>query len=218
MITPGRVKKLPLLSLAAILVATALAQGASLGLGLALVQARDVPSPAAPHRAQLADGPGCNFTGKTEITIVCDYDETPVPDKAGDSEPRIALNHAALTFKTREENYMRIELTFTNLGEVPVLGARSVYLGIDDDAGHNYVRRALLHVDFRRLVPGQRLAFTDRLLIAAFQPGRYTIHLWIPNPDPSLAFNPSHNYLLSNPGVGNKGTGLNTVATFKIVR
>jgi hypothetical protein len=153
-----------------------------------------------------------------EITITCDYTSTPQSVSKGKIEPRIVLNRAVLTFKTHEENIMRVELTLTNEGTSSVSEARAVYLAIDDDAGKNYVRRPLPNIDFRELPPGKRVTFSGRLRIGRFHAGHYAFHLWIPSRDPSAEFNPAHNLLLSSVGVPNPGTGLNTLATFTVER
>jgi hypothetical protein len=166
----------------------------------------------------LAEGSRCHVAGKSQIIIACDYVEAKTPAEEHKAAPRIVLNHAMLKFKTDDENYMRIELTFTNQGAMRVADAQVAYLAIDGDSGQNYLRRVLPHVDFRRLAPGEQLTFSDRLLVAVLQPGHYVIHLWIPSPDPYLKFNPAYNLLLANRGVPNRETGLNTLGTFEILR
>lgn len=111
---------------------------------------------------------------------------------------------------------MQIELTFTNRGTDRISDARDVYVEIDDDAGHNYLRRLLPAVDFRKLVPGQPLKLSMRILSGAFRPSHYTIYLWIPSADPSLKFKPEHNFLLSGAGVADFLTGLNKIAEFAV--
>jgi len=69
----------------------------------------------------------------------------------------------------------------------------------------------------RKIAPGEQLKFSDRLLAPALRPGHYTIQLWIPNPDPSLQFDPLHNFLLSNAGMANPATGLNKLAVLAVV-
>lgn len=112
---------------------------------------------------------------------------------------------------------MHVDLTFTNEGTTRISDALSAYLVIDDDAGQNRVRRVLQQVDFRKIAPRQRLAFSEWLLIGSFRPGHYTIYLWIPDPDPSLEFNAAHNFLLSSVGVADQQTGLNTLASFTVM-
>jgi hypothetical protein len=160
----------------------------------------------------------CQATGAGEITIVCDYSAVAVNAEEAVSEPRIALNHAALSFKTKHDGWARVELAFTKLDAGPVPEPRMVYLAVDDDSGHNFIRRELPKVDFRSLVTGRRTAFSERLLLPAFQSGRYRIELWIPSSDPALRFNPNHNFLLSGFGLADKKTGLNRIATFSVVR
>jgi len=158
---------------------------------------------------------GCHAEGD-EITLACDYASMPAPDAS--NGVRIVLNRAEFSFKTKHDNWMRVELTFSNSGAAKMAEARKVYLAVDDADGHNYIRRVLPHVDLRSLAPGERQTFSDRLLIPALRPGRYIIHLWIPDPDPSLQFNSAHNLLLSSVGVPDRKTGLNTLATFAVVR
>jgi hypothetical protein len=169
-------------------------------------------------RAQHAPAPRCQATGTGEITIKCDYSTVPVNPEQSVSEPRIALNHAALSFKAKHDSWTSIELTFTKLDTAPVSEPRLVYLAVDDDSGHNFIRRVLPKVDFRSLAAGKRTEFFDHLLIPALQPGHYRIELWIPSSDPSLKFNSRNNFLISSFGVADKKTGLNRIATFSVVR
>jgi hypothetical protein len=168
--------------------------------------------------AQHAPAPRCQATGSEEIRIVCNYSAVAVNSEEAVSEPRIALNHAALSFKTKHDGWASVELAFTKLDAGPVSESRLIYLAVDDDSGHNFIRRVLPKVDFRSLVTGQRTEFSERLLIPAFQSGRYRIELWIPSSDPSLRFNVKNNFLLSSFGVADKKTGLNRIATFSVVR
>jgi hypothetical protein len=73
-------------------------------------------------------------------------------------------------------------------------------------------------VDFRVLSPRKPVSFSERLRVPAFPTSGYSIQLWIPDPDAALKFNPAHNFLLSNFGVANVETGLNTVARFTVKR
>jgi hypothetical protein len=168
-------------------------------------------APAAPGST-----PVCHTVGTHNITISCEYFSVDLKSAAS-AEPRIALNHAAFSFKTKHDNWMSVALTFTNLGGAPPSEVRSVYLAIDDDSGKNYIRRVLPHVDFRNLAPGQKTAFSEHLLIPALHPGHYRIELWIPSSDPSLKFDVSHNFLLESDGVADRKTGLNRVASFSVV-
>lgn len=181
-------------------------------------RAQTASNAATPAQAVSETAPPCEMSGKNEFTITCDYTEATQSAKNRKGEPRIVLNHAALSFEMKHPSHVLVELTFTNGGTEPISEARTVYLAIDDDDGHNYVRRALSQIDFRRLAPGQRLTFTDKLLAVAFLPGRYTIHLWIPNPDPSLKFDSAHDLLLDSAGVANAATGLNTLGKFTVER
>jgi hypothetical protein len=130
-------------------------------------------------------------------------------------EPCIVLNRSALSFKTKEQSYLRIEPTFTNESRARIRDARAVYLAIDDDAGQNHLRRELWRVDFRRLDPGKPLTVFDQFLAGALMPGYYMVHLWIPSPEPSLEFDSARNLLLNSAGVPDPATGLNTLAVFK---
>ena len=122
-----------------------------------------------------------------------------------------------LSFKADDDNYMSWTLTFSNQGTSQIAEKWSTYLAIDDAAGHNYLRRPLSEVDLRKLAPARTLTFSNRLLIPALKPGHYAIELWIPNPAPSLKFDPSHNFLLSNAGIADEVTGLNKVAVLEVL-
>ena len=181
----------------------------------------DLPQEAS-HAANSAqtkstDAVTCHAEGN-EITLACDYAAIATPSGDAGGEARIVLNHAEFSFKTKHDNWMRVELTFSNAGAAKMAEARQVYLAVDDAEGHNYIRRPLPHVDLRSLAPGERQTFSDRLLIPALRPGSYVIHLWIPDPNPSLQFNSAHNFLLSSVGVPDQKSGLNTLASFTVVR
>ena len=167
---------------------------------------------------QRSTSPHCDITGAKAIRIACHYSASRVTDPGSDGGLRVVLNDAILAFKTHDDNYMHVDLTFTNDGKNVISDEHPVYLEIDDEAGNNYVRRPLPHVDFRNLSPGVQQTFSERLLAPAFQPRRYDIWLWIPNPDPSLKFDSAHNFLLSSAGVPDSKSGLNLIATFSVTR
>ena len=169
---------------------------------------------ASPDKAE--DPPRCETTGTKEITISCVYAPSIRASPGGKNVARIALNHAKLTFEPLHESYMLVELELTNEGKSSLTSAPAVYLAIDDDTGRNVVRRPLPHVDMARLHSGERLTFSERLLVGAFTGGRYTISLWIPDPEPSRKNIPAFNMLLCSAGVPDPTTGLNTVAHFSI--
>jgi hypothetical protein len=207
-----------LLAVAQLMIVPAVLLSAASSIVFALNSARKTSGASISTRTQHAPAPGCHATGTGEITIACDYAAVSVNSEQPGSEPRIALNHAALSFKTKHDSWTSVELTFTKLDAAPVSEPRLVYLAVDDDFRHNFVRRVLPKVDFRSLATGQRTAFSERLLIPAFQPGHYRIELWIPSSDPSLKFNTKSNFLISSLGVADKKTGLNRIATFSVVR
>lgn len=212
----GRASRIALPVLLAVLASTAFGQAPPTA---AVSEARPAAR-AAETRSLTQSGPGnqsgCDVSGKDAIRIECDYTEAPAAGRPG-GEPRIVLKHSLISFETDDENYMRVELTFTNQGQTPVSEPRSVYLAIDDDSGRNYFRRALPGADLRKLTPGKHLMFSERLLVPVLLQGRYVVHLWIPSSDPALQFNPAQNLLLSNQGVAKPDTGLNQLATFSIV-
>lgn len=167
-------------------------------------------------QASLSNEPRCRISAGNELSIVCDYSAAPPSDRVNHSEPRLVLTHLFLSFKPDGESHMRVELTFKNAGAKPVLERRRVYLAIDGDTGQNYIRRVLPHVDFRQLMPGKSMTFSDLLLVGALQPARYLVRLWIPSPEPSLNFDPAGSWLLSSEGVADSATGMNTIATFTL--
>ena len=109
---------------------------------------------------------------------------------------------------------MHVELTFSNESDAKIEEKRRIYLALDDAKGQNHMRRPLPHVDFTKLEPGKPMTFEERLLAPAFEPGIYSISLWIPSNDAALKFDPAHNILLSNEGVPNTESGLNRIADF----
>jgi hypothetical protein len=167
-----------------------------------------------PVPAESAAAPHCEIIETKEIKITCTYTPTPQSSPSGKDELRIVLNRAVLSFGTIRDSYMLIDLTLTNEGTNPISGLHTVYLAVDDEAGHNIVRRVLPKIDLSKLSPGVPVTFSERLLIGGFRAGHYTISLLIPNPDPSLKNNPARNILLSNEGVTDSTTGLNTIAHF----
>jgi hypothetical protein len=163
-----------------------------------------------------AGEPRCTTTGEVEITITCTYTATRRSASIGRYVPRIVLNRAVLSLEPHEESNMLVELTFTNESAGLISTGHTLYLAIDDDQGRNYVRRPLPDFDFSKLKPGEPRTFSDHLLIGSFLATRYTIHLWIPDPDPSLKFNSEHNFLLSSAGVADVASGLNVLAQFTV--
>ena len=165
---------------------------------------------------QQAPGPPqCDIKGSGEITITCNYSAAS-PGTEQIAGPRIALDHASLFFDTDQDSHMKIGLTISNRGSAAFSESRTVYIAIDGADRSNYLRRALPHVDLSKVAPQQTVVFSETLLSPAFPRGAYTIHLWIPSPEPSLKFDPSHNLLLSNIGVPDSATGLNRLATFTV--
>jgi hypothetical protein len=169
-------------------------------------------------RVQRAPAARCQIIGSVEIKIACDYSPAAENSEQSVGGTRIALNHAALSFRTKYDGWTSVVLTFTKLDQAPISEQRLVYLAVDDDSGHNFIRRLLPSVDFRPLTTGQRTDFSERLLMPALRPGHYRIELWIPSSDPSLKFDKKHNFLLSGFGVTEKKTGLNRIAEFSVSR
>lgn len=142
----------------------------------------------------------------------------PLDSAQSRGNPQIALNRAKLTFQTKGDNWTQLELWFTKLDSTPISKARRVYIAIDDDAGHNFIRRPLPSVNLASLAPGQSAEFQERLLFPALQPGYYQIKLWIPSVDPEFRFNAAHNLLVSSFGVADAKSGLNAIAAFSVMR
>lgn len=156
----------------------------------------------------------CEGAGRSEVTLVCNYSAEGMDGSK--KEPRIALVHAVIRFDAKNEGKMHIELTFRNEGETLFTEARTVYIQFDDETGQNYIRRALPSVEFQKIAPGETRTFTETFLAAAFRPRRYLIRLWIPNPDPTLKFDASHNFLLSNAALAEAETRLNQIAAVTV--
>lgn len=160
--------------------------------------------------------PLCQATGAEEIAIACDYTPMPVNYAEAADKTQIALDRAELSFKTTDDNWMRLELRFTKLDSIPLSEAWRVYIAIDDDSGHNLIRRPLPSVNLASLAPGKSVDFKERLMFPALRPGHYQIKLWIPSGDPKFKFNSAHNLLVSSVGVADQKSGLNTIATFSV--
>jgi hypothetical protein len=160
--------------------------------------------------------PKCETTRTKAIAISCTYAPSLRAASGPKNVDRIVLNHAEVSFEPNHESQMLVELEFTNEGKSIITSAPTVYLVIDDDSGRNVVRRSLSHVDLARLHVGERLTYSERFLVGAFLGGRYTISLYIPDPEPSHKNIPTFNMLLSSAGVPDPTTGLNTVARFSV--
>jgi hypothetical protein len=165
--------------------------------------------------SQSAGTQACNAEGNLEISIDCTYSDAA---KADSTAPSVMLNHTKLWFRAKDDSKMRVELTFTNAGKQTIAEARTVYIAVDEESGENHLRRVLPTVDFRKLTPGELVTFSETLRAPAFQAGHYKINLWIPSTDPALKFDPTRNFLLSNPGVPDAKSGLNTIATFTVLK
>ena len=133
-------------------------------------------------------------------------------------EPQIVLDHAFINFDAKHESHMHIDLTFRNAGKTALTERRTVYIQFDDDTGQNYIRRPLPHVEFQKIAPGETRTFSDTFIAPALRPGRYLIRLWMPNPDPALKFDASHNLLLSNAVVVEPATRLNQIGAITVQR
>jgi len=163
-----------------------------------------------------ASAPKCQVTGTSELTITCIYAAGPSGDTDSRTVPRIILNRAVISLIPSDGNPMRVELIFTNGTASKIADQRTVYLSIDDGHGGNHMRRPLPLVDFRKLEPGKSMNFQETLLAPAFAAEAYIVSIWIPSPDPSLKFDPTHNLLLSSQGVPDRATGLNRIAEFAV--
>ena len=160
--------------------------------------------------------PQCEAIGTGDLTITCAYTACSSVDADSRTAPRVILNRALISFVPSNESHMSIELTFTNDSGSEIADQRTVYLAIDDEKGENHMRRSLPHVDFTKLEPGKPTMFQETLLAPAFSRGPYIISIWIPSTDPSLKFDPTHNFFLSSNGVPEPATGLNQIAKFTI--
>jgi hypothetical protein len=160
-----------------------------------------------------SEGPQCEVKGTNEITISCNYSATAPAEKEG-TTPRVVLNRTVISFAPSSESHMHVELTFTNASDTNIAEKRTVYLAFDDAKGENHMRRPLPHVDFTKLEPGKPMTFEETLLAPAFEPGMYSISLWIPSNDTAVKFDRAHNFLLSNEGVPDSESGLNRIAKF----
>lgn len=160
-----------------------------------------------------AGGPHCETKGTGEVTISCSYSATAMASRE-DAAPRVALHRTVISFEPASESHMHVELTFTNDSDMKIAEKRTIYLAFDDAKGQNHMRRPLPHVDFTKLEPGKPMTFEERLLAPAFEPGIYSISLWIPSNDTALKFDAAHNFLLSDEGVPDTESGLNRIAQF----
>jgi hypothetical protein len=170
-----------------------------------------------PPALQASDSPPrCETIETNELTLICAYSAGSPVDADSRTAPRIILNRAVISFVPSNDSRMRVQLTFTNDSGSKITDHRTVYLAIDDDKGGNHVRRSLPHVDFTKLERDKPVTFQETLLTPAFSPGAYLISLWIPSTDPSLTFDPKHNFLVSSNGVTLPASGLNQIGKFTI--
>jgi hypothetical protein len=170
-----------------------------------------------PPAIQASDSPPtCETIGTNELTLTCTYSAGSPVDADSRTAPRIILNRAVISFAPSNDSHMRVQLTFTNDSGSKITDHRTVYLAIDDDKGGNHMRRSLPQVDFTKLERDRPVTFQETLLAPAFSPGTYLISLWIPSTDPSLTFDPKHNFLVSSNGVTLPASGLNQIGKFTI--
>jgi hypothetical protein len=164
-------------------------------------------------------GPTCQATNEGGITVSCKYAALPRDTSAVQGVQggqRIVLDRFAVSFDGKDEGEMNVSLTFTNDNTAAISETRAVYLAIDDNQGRNYIRRALRHVDLRKIAPGTSLTFSDGFLVGALAPGRYIFHLWIPSLEPALKYASKYNLLLASKGVPDPASGLNVLAEYRI--
>jgi hypothetical protein len=170
-----------------------------------------------PPAIQASDSPPtCETIGTNELTLTCAYSAGSPVDADSRTAPRIILNRAVISFIPSNDSHMRVQLTFTNESGSKIADRRTVYLAIEDDKGENHMRRSLPHVDFTKLELDRPATFQETLPAPAFSPGTYLISLWIPSNDPSLRFDPKHNFLVSSNGVTLPAAGLNQIGKFTV--
>jgi len=75
----------------------------------------------------------CETAGRSTITLECDYSQ--VFADRDDKQARMALDRALITFGPRDESYMHVDLTFTNIGKTRFAEAWRVYIEFDDERG-----------------------------------------------------------------------------------
>jgi hypothetical protein len=161
----------------------------------------------------------CKVVGTKEIEINCRYvGERDTSEEVAHQKAHVAINKASFSFETKNENYMSVQLTFTNLDDTPIKDSRPLYLLIDDGSGDNVVSRELPNVDLRKLIPSKPISFSDRLLTPALRAGHYHMKLWIPSSDAAHKFDSSQNLLLQNGGLSDPTTRLNAIAEFTVGR
>ena len=136
----------------------------------------------------------------------------------GQSKPRLLLDRFAVSFEASDESQMRVSLTFTNRRRISISEGRTVYLAVDDDAGHNYIRRSSPPRGSSQMGPEDLSRFQIVSLVGVLAPGHYFFHLWIPSPDQRLKFDSRYNLLLANEGVPDASSGLNTLAEYAVPR
>jgi hypothetical protein len=170
-----------------------------------------------PPAIQASDSPPtCETVGTNELTLTCAYSAGSPANADSRTAPRIILNRAVISFIPSNDSHMRVQLTFTNESGSKIADRRTVYLAIDDDKGENHMRRSMPHVDFTKLELDKPVTFQETLPAPAFSPGTYLISLWIPSNDPSLRFDPKHNFFVSSNGVSLPASGLNQIGKFTV--
>jgi hypothetical protein len=157
----------------------------------------------------------CQATTAKDLNLDCSYRPGTGPFV---SSPHLRLTHASFSFEVKGENYMSLSLQIANEDSVRLVERRTVFIEIDDKKGNNYLRRPLSHTDLSFVKPGEIRTFSEKLLVGSFQPGDYTIFLWIPSLEAGQTFNPKHNFLLGGESVGNPDNGLNKLAQFTVIR
>ncbi len=163
--------------------------------------------------ASVAAGAKCEAIGITEIRLDCTYPLPTAEAAKKQAGSGIFLRRAEITFEPVHESRMRLKLSFLNKTAAPMKESRTVYIAFDDAAGQNHIRRPLPHVALQKLVPGERMTFEDEFLAPALEPGRYTVRLWIPDPDSRFKADATHSLLLANEGIAEPTLGSNRIAT-----
>jgi hypothetical protein len=125
---------------------------------------------------------------------------------------RFVLTEGSLPDAVRPGGSFVVALTLTNEGFAAPFNPRPLRLVIDGPGGRFEVT---LPDDVRHWLPGEH-ELVARLGLPALDPGEYTVSLWLPSSEASVASDPAFSIRLANQGVWDASAGSNTIGTFMI--
>ncbi len=125
---------------------------------------------------------------------------------------RLVLTEGTLPDAVRPGGSFTVSLALTNEGFAAPFNPRPLRIVIEGPGGRFEVT---LPDDVRRWLPGDH-TLVARLGLPALDPGEYTVSLWLPSSEASVASDAAFSIRLANEAVWNPSTGSNTLGTFTV--